>query len=323
MFSLETLGKCAVIVIHDLLPRKLKTSEMNSNQKDGFLFLAQDGEKLIVHENLGYDLTGIEIEHLRKSVYTWGGGDDMVVRNGVVEMGLPSFLEPFVREINSIPGCRISPNLLRAGGDVYLYIEYDGSVEGKVSGAVMNFLSQEFLFEKDLVYMGKQGSEVPKILDMYVALGNKLSDLFMVTTVWEFRDDQQKNQSDGIFQNRGTYVPKAFVNGSTDRLVFRVENTEILGGTTHNVVDRNRNLFEIEVKSRFFSDFYNNIVRPYSGPIFCHMEVTGESQKTYYLVEKNRHSQFIKGLKNHWADDARSNHINYIQSAGELGSETN
>lgn len=320
MFSLETLEKCAVIKIHDLLPRKIKTSEANSILKDGFLFLGQEGSKLIVHENLGLELTEIEVEHLKKFVSTWGGGDRVDVINGVLEMELPTFLNPFVEKINAIPGCRISPNLLRIGGDVYFYIEFHNSSNSSVSNEIMAFMSKEHLFEKELVYAGNQDNGIPYILKMYRDFGNSLNDLFMITTVWEFTNGQEEYQNQGVFQNQGNYVPKAFVDGFSDKLIFKMKKREILGNSEHRLVDESDNLVEFSVTSRFFSDFYSEIIKNYSGPIFCHMEVAEKKHISHYLIERKRQVPFIKGLLNNWKRDARADHTNYIYSAESLES---
>lgn len=320
MFSYETLRRCSVIQIHDLLPKKIKTSDFNSSPRDGFLFLARTESKLLVYQNLGFEPTEIEIKNLKKYISTWGGGENAEISNGVLEMELPSFLIPFENELNSIPGCRISPNLLRIEGDVYLTVEYHDTVNREVSEAIMKFISGDHLFKKKLIYTGTQSDGLPYILKLYKENGNSLDNLFMITTVWEFEENQIKTQNLGVFQNTGNYLPKCFVNGVKDELIFKVDNLEILGSANYRVVDAEEKIVEMEVTSRFFSDFYNEVIRKYSGPIFCHMEVSETEQTSYYLVEMDHQTLFMKGLLNHWKKDARVDHKNYIKSAEKLSS---
>lgn len=318
MYGLQTLDKCAVICIHDLLPRKLATSVTDNIGDSGFLLLSKEGEKLVVHENLGFSLNQDEMTQVKKFFYTWGGGQGVNITNGVLEMELPTFLAPFVNEINSSVGCRVSPNLLRIGGDVYIYAEFDEAVGPQVSKTVIDFLSKDHLFEKDLIYIGNEDPRMPTILRMYMDSGYDIDDLFLISTIWEFREGQQKTQNEGVFRNIGNYIPKGFVNGSQDKLIYRLEGDDILGNAPYEWVNREKKLAEFKVRSKFFSDFYNYVIKLYSGPVFCDMQVTNGYHKTYYIVEKERHLEFIKGVKNHWNRSARSDHINYISYAGSV-----
>lgn len=320
VFSFETLDRCAVIKIKDLLPRKIKTSEINSSLKDGFLFLAKSGDRYLVHENLGFEFTSVEAEHLKKFISTWRGGEDVTIENGVVEIEIPSFLVPFIDGVNAIPGCRVSPNLLRVGGDVCMYLEFHETSRARLSSLLMEFLASEHLFEKELVYIGRQEGRIPYILKMYLDLGNSLGDLFVISTIWEFRNGEEQNQNQGVFLNSGNYVPKSFVDGTSDRLIFMVENSEIQGDAPYETVDSTNGVFEFEVRSRFFSDFYREVIRSYSGPIFCHMTVSGKYHTTYYVVEKSKQARFLAGLNNNWKRKARENHVNYLGIATDLES---
>lgn len=318
MQKIQTLGKCAVIRIHDLMPKKLNSALHNSSAGSGFMLMSQDDDKLMVTESVGFSVSHEEIEQVKKFFYTWGGNGNVSLSNGILGLELPSFLLPFFNEINSIPGTRVSPNLMRSGGDVYLYIEFDDSVIDRVSKSIMAFLSRDFLFEKDLIYIGNDNQEMPMILRMYLDSGYDIGNLFLVTTVWQFRDGQQKTQNEGVFQNRGNYIPKAFVNGSRDKLIFQLDNEEIQGKAPYEWVDRKKHLAEIDVKSHFFSDFYNYVIKEYSGPVICSMQVTENFHRTHYIIEKDRHIQFLKGLQNHWNGQARSDHVNYVLYAGSL-----
>lgn len=318
MFSNETLRNCTIIRIQNLLPKKIKISDVNSELKDGFMFLARDESRLLAYENLGFFPTKLETDILKKFIKNSGGGESVEVRNEVLEMELPSFLTPFYSEIETIPGCRVSPNLLRIGGDVFFTIEYHETVRKQVSDAVMRFISADHIFDKKLVYTGKQGDKLPYVLQLYEQNGNDLDNFFMITTVWEFDPEQIRSQNSGVFQNIGNYVPKCFVNDSRDKLIFKTESLEIKGEGKYVVIDENERIIEVEIKSKFFSDFYNEVIRKYSGSIFCHMEVSQTMQTSYYIVDMKYQNLFLKGIHNNWKRDARSDHTNYISSARKL-----
>jgi hypothetical protein len=319
MFSSETLGKCAVIKIIDLLPKKIKTSDGSTNLKDSFLFLAKSQSKLLVYQNLWLPFTEEESEKLKRYISTWGGGETVDIRNGVLEMELPSFLVPFVDEISSIPGARLSPNLLRISGDVYFCVEFHPATNLKVSEVVINFLSRDHIFTKELIYIGDQVNNIPFLLNLYKENGNSYDNFVLLSNVWEFTEEEIRNQNLGIFQNHGTFVPKFFVDNSTDKLIFKLDHRGILGKGKSVVVDEKDNLVEIEITSKFFSDFYNEIIRSYCGPIFYHVYVNESRETSYYLVEKGIEALFIKGLLKLFNKDPRSEHRNYILKFQKLG----
>lgn len=323
MFSNETLKNCTIIRIQNLLPKKIKISDVNAELKDSFMFLARSDSRLLAYENLGFAPTKLETDILKKFIRNWGGGENVEVRNEVLEMELPSFLTPFHAEIDKIPGCRISPNLLRIGGDVFLTIEYHDTVRKQVSDTVMRFLSADHLFDKKLVYTGRQEGKLPYILKFYEQNGNDLDRFFMITTVWEFNPEDIRKQNNGVFQNSGSYVPKCFVNDSRDKLIFKTESLEIQGEGRYEVIDQDEKIVEIEIKSKFFSDFYDEVIMKYSGSIFCHMEVSKTRQVSYYLVDMNYQNLFLKGIQNNWKREARADHINYISSARKLSDYLN
>lgn len=319
-FSNQILDNCTVIRIHDLFPKRIRLSETNSTLNDGFLFLAFSDDKSLVYHNLGFEPTEVEASNLRKYMSMWGAGNEINIRNGILEMSVPSFLNPFFEEINKIPGCRISPNLLRIEGDVYISIEYSHIVSWQVSNAVMTFLSQNHIFLKELIYSGNNNGKIPYLLNLYRSKGNDLDNLFMIRTTWKINEEDMKNQNQGFFLNSGRYVPKFFINGISDKLIFKSDYSVIKGGGTSESIDPSDNLFEVEIRSAFFSDFYKEVIRYYSGPIFVTMQISNGFHISSYIIERQYQRLFVTGLLKHWKRDARSNHVNYISAAFGLNS---
>lgn len=319
-FSNQILDNCTVLRIHDLFPKKIRLSETNSTLNDGFLFLAFSESKPLVYHNLGFEPTEAEASNLKKYLSMWGAGNEINIRNGILEMSVPTFLNPFLEEINKIPGCRVSPNLLRIEGDVYFSIEYSHAVNWQVSDAVMTFLSQNHIFLKELVYTGANNAKIPFLINLYRNKGNDLDNLFLIRTTWKIKEEDKQNQNQGFFQNTGSYVPKFFIDGSSDKLIFKSDTDEIKGEGVIETVDEAGKLFEVEIRSAFFSDFYNEVIRQYSGPIFVTMQITNGYQISSYIVERQYQGLFVRGLLKHWRREARSDHMNYISAADGLNS---
>lgn len=323
MFSNETLDHCTVIKISKVMPKKLIIVDPNSELRDQFLFVARDKSGLKVYMDLGFEPTPIEKETLKGFLKTWGGSENLKTDNTILEIEFPKFLVPFYENLSAIPGCRVSPNMLHSHGDVYLNIEFDKSVIRRVNDAVLDFLAKDHLFPKELIYSGPQNNGLPYLLRLYEKFGNHLGDFVLIKTVWEYDVDQIKAQNQGVLQNNGNYVPKQFSNEPFDFLIFRMYDFQIRGGAQYSVINPSKNLVEFQVKSSFFSDFFNEVIKRYTGPIFFHIEIKDEKQISYYLVDKKTHISFIKGIKEHWKKPARSDHVNYIEAVESLDEALN
>ncbi len=317
-FTTETLENNTIIKINNLMPKKIKTETKEVDLKDGFLLMVRENNKLMAIQDLGFEPTDREIGIMKQYISLWGGGEDINIRNGILEMEIPQFLKPFVDEVYEQPGCRITPNLLRVGGDVFLSVEYPEVLAQKVASIVKEFIEQDDLFQKEVIEAGKKQQGIPVLLRMYKNTGHDLGDFVMVTTVWELDDKIRENENQGVFSNTGSYVPKSFVDNSNDKLIFKKNESEIFGSAEHIVVDKENKIVEFTVSSRFFSDFFNNVAKVYTGPIFMHPVVMKSKQITYLIIERRREEIFLKALQEHWKLDARKDHFNYIQSVDRL-----
>ncbi len=318
MFSNETLESCTIIKIENLMPKDLGLSEGNSVIRDGFMFIFRDGKGLRAYMNLGFEPTEAEKESMSNFLMTWGGGEHSEVHNTILEMEFPEFVKPFYERLNAIPGCRIDPNVYHSSGDVYVSVEYNRSVAKEVNHTITDFLIRDHLFSKKLIYSGPQNSVLPCLLQMYASNGNSLGNFLLVKTVWEFDPEQIKGQNDGVLQNVGTYVPKEFSEGQKEALIFKTGGSELKGNSKGQVVSKEDNIVEFNVKSRFFMDFSREVIRRYSGPIFLHIELAEERQVSYYIVERELQIPFLKGLTEYWGKPVRSDHVNYIETAFSL-----
>lgn len=317
-FITETLNKTSVIKIHNLMPKKIMTKGLKSELKDGFLFMSNENGRLMALQNLGFDPTEYELKHLKEHISAWGGGENVSVENGILEMELPRFLNPFVEMINNMPGCRVAPNMLRIKGDVYLSVEYPESFTRQISKIILEFLSTDHLFQKVLVYTGSVVTGIPILLRLYQEAGNTLTNFRMITTSWEFDQKNIFDENEGVFSNTGSFLPKSFGNVNEDHLIFRKNKDEVTGKAPHTVVDAENKIVEFKVSSKFYSDYFNQVVKKYSGPVFMHLTVTEKKLTTFNIIDVSHQDLFLRGLKKHWSLESRKNHINYIESVEYL-----
>lgn len=318
MFSNEILDSCTVIKIENLMPRKLSLAEANSVVRDGFLFISRDSEGLKAYMNLGFEPNQHEKDGLRNFLMSWGGGEKSEVHNTILEMEFPQFVIPFYERLNAIKGCRVDPNVYHSNGDVYVCVEYHRSIAKEVNDVVTDFLVRDHLFTKSFIYCGPQIAGLPYLLQLYARSGNSLSNFLLVKTAWKYDPEQIKTQNEGVLLNMGKYMPKEFAEGQREKLVFRTESQTIRGDLKGDVVSRDDNIVEFQVKSKFFLDFSNEVIKRYSGPIFLHLEITPEKQLSYFIVEKALQIQFLKGLTENWGRPARADHVNFIESVMSL-----
>lgn len=318
MFSNETLDYCTVIKIDNLMPKKLSMADANSVVKDLFLFIARDEGQLKAYMNLGFEPTNSEKEGLRNFLSSWGGSEHSEVHNTILEIEFPKFIIPFYERLNEIPGCRVDPNVFHSHGDVYVSVEYNRNITKQVNDSITDFLIRDHIFTKKLVYSGPQPHGLPYLLQLYAKNGNELGNFVVVKTVWKHELDHIRVQNQGVLQNMGNYVPKEFSGGNSEVLIFRTDSADIKGDVESKVVSPTDNLVEFRVKSNFFSDFSNEVIKRYSGPIFLQIVQSRDRQESYYVLEKELQIPFLKGLTEHWSRPARSNHVNYIELVNSL-----
>ncbi len=318
MFSKEVLDCCSVIKIANLMPRKLNLADSNSVVRDGFLFITRDSTGLKAYMNLGFEPTQAEKDSLHNFLASWGGGEKSDVHNTILEMEFPGFVIPFYERINSIPGCRVDPNVFHSKGDVYVSVEYHRSVAKEVNDIIIDFLTKDHIFSKNFIYSGPQPKGLPYLLELYAKNGNSLEQFLLVSTAWKYHPEEIRKQNEGVMQNLGKYVPKEFSDGGSQKLIFKTEVPSIKGNAKSEVVSQEDNLVEFQIKSKFFMDFSNEVIKRYTGPIFLQLEITLEKQISYYIVENSLHIQFLKGISENWKRPARSDHINYVESLVSL-----
>ena len=312
------MGYCAILVLKNINPRHLRAMDIKLGEEDHYHFLAKKGKKWLIYQNVGRDLSDPEYDSLKKYVKTWGGGEQVDCKNGILHMEVPEFVWRFFEDINMIPGARVSANTFQHGGDAYLSVEFqEGNVE-RVSEKILEFVGEDGLFKKEIVYVGRQTGILPHILKLYSDFNNNLGDFSVFETLWEPTVEEREKQNMGVFLNQGLFVPKAFVDGERDKLIARLDSLEVKGDSSYKVIDEKNSIVEFDVKTKFFSDFYNEIIESYSGPLFLSLKVDERGISSYYILESDVQQLFIQGLYRHWKRPSRMRHKNYIMGVHTL-----
>ncbi len=317
---MKILDLCAVLELQDVNPKFLKVGELRLGERDHFHLLGNEGGKWFFYRRIRNELNLEERELLQEHASRMGMGLVLEGATNIIKMAIPEPQGKFYSDINKIAGCRISPITFQRSGSVFISIEFPSTRRTEISDLVMDYISGDLPFKRRLVYVGPSRGNLPYLLNMYSATGNSLGDLILVKTQWAFSGDEKGSEVGGIFQNKGILVPKQFVIGGTDELIWKLESTDIMGNVAQEVVDEKNGIVEMKVTSRYFSDFYRNLVKNYCGVSFFGIRCENEMLVNYFIVEKHTIQDFLRGLYMQWSSEARKNHHNYLVEVRNLAS---
>lgn len=316
--SESVMGYCAVIVVKGLGPKHFMARNLKIGEEDHFQFLARSGRKWLMYTNIGRDLDETEIEALKRNIANTSGDTNVECKNGILVREAPEVLWKFFEDINSVGGCRISPNALQKEGNTYLSVEFQETKKEEISRILVEFLGKGGQYSKEVLYIGKQEGNYPMLLNLYRTSGNSLSDFSVVETLWEPSEEEVTKQNTGIFQNHGIFAPKYFFNGDRDVIIARISSQEIKGNADCRIIDDENRIVEFNITSHFFSDFHKEVVESYSGPIFYSLEVNERGVFSYYVIDSEVKQLFLSGLYRHWKKPSRIEHKNYITGVFRL-----
>ncbi len=312
------LRNCAVLELHAVHPKFLKVGEIRVGEQDHFHVIGREGGKWFFYRRIRQELTAEEKRLLQENIASSRMIFDPYSPSNVIRMSIPGFQGQFYNDINDIPGCRVSPITFQKAGSVYVSIEFHESQSQKVSDRILDFVAEEAPYERSVVHYGLNPSGLPYLLNMYLSFGNAPSNLAVVKTGWTINEDEVASENQGVFQNSGICIPKQFVDDESDRLIWRMDQPEIMGNALHTVVDESEHIVEMNVRSRFFSDFYAHVIRGYSGAIFFGLKCENGTLFDYFIVERPALQRFLEGLHSHWNLPARKHHSNYFVEVDEL-----
>ena len=312
------LGNCAVLELHGVQPKYLKIGQMRMGEQDHFHVIGRERGKWFFYRRIKEQLTPEEKKLLAERISSLNMVIDPSSPSNIIRMSVPDFQGQFYDDINDIPGCRVSPITLQNDGNVYVSIEYEESQSQKVSDRVLDFVMEEAPYERSIVHFGSNPNDLPYLLNLYLSLGNSLGNLSLVKTRWIIDRERIDSENQGIFQNSGVFIPKQFVDDESDRLIWKMNQQPIKGNAHYAVINESKHLVEMNVRSRFFSDFYANVIRGYSGAIFSGLKCEESTLTSYFIVERHATERFLGGLHSHWNLPPRKQHNNYLVEISDL-----
>lgn len=303
---------CAVIRIDNVFPKNIRVSDRKHEPDTQFMMLVKSGEKMHLFLNLKTDLSEGEAN---KFIDFWTNGRSgriVSIRKNIVEMEAPDQILELAKRMDQIPLARVAPNILRNRSDVYISIEFCRRSSIEVSGVVFKMLAADPLNNTTLEYFGENLMDAPYLLHPREDMDLPLSNFTSVTTLWEPGNENLSTVYNGFFLNDGNYVPKRLSSNSNDVLIIKTDGNEILGDMEVHCKDSESGLAEVELKSGYLSDLFNEIIKSYSGPLFYGGENRNGKSVRYYVLDTDLTPVFLKALSRFWQMPGRKEFKNYI-----------
>ena len=312
------LRNCAVLELHGVHPKFLKIGDMRIGEQDHFHVIGRERGQWFFYRRIMQQLTDGEKKRLLERSSSLKMTFDPYSPSNIIRMSIPDVQGQFYDDINDLPGCRVSPITLQNAGNVYVSIEFHESQSQKVSDLILDFIMKDAPYDRNLVHYGLNPGDLPYLLNLYTSLGNAPSNLALVKTRWVLDKETIASENHGIFQNSGIFIPKQFADDESDKLIWRMDQPGIKVDALHTVIDDFEHLVEMSVKSRFFSDFYANVIRSYCGATFFGIKCEENTLNNYFIVERHALERFLEGLNRHWNLPARRHHYNYLVEVTDL-----
>ncbi|QRF75505.1 hypothetical protein Thermo_01007 [Thermoplasmatales archaeon] len=313
------LKNCAVLKLHAVNPRFLNVGEMKIGEKDHFHVIGRERGEWFFYRRIDQKLTEKELKSLRDYNWKIDVTYDVTPSTNIIRAEIPKFQGKFYNEINNITGVRVFPVTFQSGGDVYISVEFTENKIAEISDKILDFVNKDYSYKRSVIYMGPQQGGKPYLLNLYLSMGNSPHDLTFVKTRWSFNGNEATMENEGVFQNMGEFVPKQFVDDKTDELIWKMRSEEIKGRAQADIIDKKNLIVEMKVRSRFFSDFYQSVIKEYCGTIFSGFKCEEGGLTSYYIVEKRAQQTFLRGLQRHWNLEGRKYHSNCLLEVSDFG----
>lgn len=314
----QILDKCAIIRIDNLFPKVIHLPEFNYGFNNMFMLLAREKGAYSLFKDIGHEMTDAEILRLKNTLDMWDNNAVAFKGNSIIQIKLPDPFQTFLTKINDIVGARVTPAFLILDGNMFIQIEFDASSNSEVSKNILKINETLENFVISVEYFGDQSIELSSILNLYLEKECDQYKIEVIKTKWMITERERFDENEGLFQNLGIIIPKYFGDENISKLVFRCKESEIRGNFDYRIINKEKKLFEITVKSSFMGDFYRNVIEQYYGAASIRVDVTESEVISYYLVEKHLLDKFYMGMERHWEEAVRENHKNYIQRVNTL-----
>ncbi len=291
-------------------------------RRDNKWYVYIDKLKSLPVQDLKSLVSQMEYEYERQ-----GNNIEIVLEDKIIRKGLTAASNDFLDTLANTDGVIIYSVALMGLNDTIVGIKFPESVSLKVSDLILNYINSA-PFDVEILKLDKENDDdIPSFFKFHNLIKFDYSKLLLIKTRWEMTGEELKEQNGGIYLNEMKFTIKLFdpesapIIGefSSDVSPQNVKGNakfKIIGGNTGRIV-------EFDIKSKWFHDFYEDVVKPTSGPFFYWGYSDGKGNiDNYYIIPKRNQVLFLKGLKKHWSEPSRVNHKNMIMIIENLKETT-
>lgn len=311
------LNHHCVLKLHNIHPKFLRSIEIKQGEEDHLDTLGVEDGDWYFYRKLKRELAPSDVERLKRKTHT-STDTGIEISGCFVKFRIPNRQADFYRKINSLPGCRLAPIALQHQGDVYISLEFDKTISNRVNNLVSEYLSSPLPYKRSIAYLGVRTDNFPILLKMYSSFGNSLEKFTVIRSEWDFQEDEQVLENQGIFQNIGEIILKQFTNEVSGTLIWKMVSAKIAGNAKAVVVDPESKVIEIEVKTSFFADFFKTVLKEYSGGVFYSAKCEDSKLINYFIIDQDPDKLFTQKILSHWGLGARKHHSNHLLTSQKL-----
>ncbi|MGC8655776.1 MAG: hypothetical protein ACP5TG_04690 [Thermoplasmata archaeon] len=239
----------------------------------------------------------------------------------------------FFNRVVNLPGGVLYSFVMLGEHDTLFAYKFPEKVSSEVTSLLMEYITNTPV-QVDLLFLAKETSySEPSFFKLMKSFRLDYSKFILIKTEWRMTEEELKNENRGIFQNEMSFKPKYFdpdTKGLIGRMVAELKSEEIKGNVDKIILEgkgSNTKLVEFELKSKWFSDIYNDVLYPTGGSFFYWGYSNGKGIiENYYIIPGRNQIEFLKGLKKHWSEPSRAKHTNTItlvQNVEEVMKEYN
>ena len=275
-----------------------------------------------------------ELKDSYKKLMPTATADEFIKIEGkLLRRKLMKTTDNFFNNVINFPGTIVYSLIMLGEHNTIFAIKVPQEFLSDVSSLLMEFILDS-RFQLDVSLLDNENSfPEPSFIKFIKSFRLDYSKFILIKTEWKMTEEELMNENRGIFQNEMSFKPKYFDTddeGLVGRMVAELKSEDIKGNVNKVIIEgkgKNTKLVEFDLKSKWFSDIYNDILYPMGGSFFYWGYSDGRGTlENYYIIPARNQMEFLKGLKKHWSEPSRVKHINaisYVNNLGEVMEEYN
>ncbi|MCL4412961.1 MAG: hypothetical protein M1526_06385 [Candidatus Thermoplasmatota archaeon] len=316
---------------HNQVSQKYKGmifGDTSSHYYAGGLVREKNDWAIYINQYIALPLDEIDliVKKMNSEYSAKGYNENVTLEGKFIVRRLSSELNDFLDSLIRTPGVIVYSIVMLGENDTLFAFKYSNTEAEAVTKLLTEPMSHQSLGFEVLYINDERLGKLPGFFKFASYVSLNFSDFVLVSTKWEISPDNIKNQNEGIFQNEMYFKPKFFGESLSPiygQLVTAVKGEEIKGNSKFRLVgkrDEGKNV-EFDVRSYWFNDFYNKVIRNINGAFTYWGYCDGKGEvDNYYVIYENVLRDFLLGIKMLWGAEARMNHYNYITTVSNLDS---